>query len=239
MAIVYQHRRLDTNEIFYIGIGINKNRAYSKSGRNKHWHNIVNKVGYEVDILIDGCKMSQAKYIEKNMISYIGQSCNKTGKLVNITKGGEDRATNKNRVCVNKNEKEAFIFSDQLEHYINSGWSVGRSLKAKKAIGKSNSISQLGKKLPQTTKEKMRGKRDPYKLSQSKKNIIEELYKTKTIEEISKIVDISFPTILRFLKDFNIYSKKRKIKICPHCNISGVGPNMTRYHFENCKNKIT
>jgi hypothetical protein len=67
MAIVYQHRRLDTNEIFYIGIGINKNRAYSKSGRNKHWHNIINKVGYEVDVLIDGCKMSQAKYIEKNI----------------------------------------------------------------------------------------------------------------------------------------------------------------------------
>lgn len=237
MAVVYQHRRLDTNEIFYIGIGINKNRAYSKSGRNKYWHNIVNKVGYEVDILIDGCKMSQAKCIEKNMISCIGQSCYKTGKLVNITKGGDDSATNKNRICVNKNEKEAFVFSDQLEYYINLGWSVGRSSKAKKAIGKSNSISQLGKKHPERTKQKMRGKRDPYKLSQSKKNSIEELYKTKTIGEISKIIDVSFPTILQFLKDSNLYSKKRKTQICPYCSLIGSGSNMSRYHFNNCKLK--
>lgn len=26
-----------------------------------------------------------------------------------------------------------------------------------------------------------------------------------------------------------------KFKICPHCNTEGSGPNMTRYHFDNCK----
>lgn len=35
--------------------------------------------------------------------------------------------------------------------------------------------------------------------------------------------------------------KKRGIKfekiICPHCGKEGGGPNMTRYHFENCKDK--
>ncbi len=35
MAIVYQHRRKDTNEIFYIGIGKNTNRAYNKYSRSK------------------------------------------------------------------------------------------------------------------------------------------------------------------------------------------------------------
>jgi len=28
-----------------------------------------------------------------------------------------------------------------------------------------------------------------------------------------------------------------KIVICPHCKKEGSGPNMTRYHFNNCKNK--
>lgn len=28
---------------------------------------------------------------------------------------------------------------------------------------------------------------------------------------------------------------KYKIVICPHCNFEGGGPNMTRYHFNNCK----
>lgn len=34
--------------------------------------------------------------------------------------------------------------------------------------------------------------------------------------------------------------KKHKIKIvvCPHCNISGGGGNMTKYHFNNCKKNI-
>lgn len=29
-----------------------------------------------------------------------------------------------------------------------------------------------------------------------------------------------------------------KEKTCPHCGKIGKGPNMTRYHFENCKDKI-
>ena len=34
-------------------------------------------------------------------------------------------------------------------------------------------------------------------------------------------------------------TKKRVLKLltCPHCNSSGSGGNMTRYHFDNCKNK--
>ena len=33
MAIVYQHRREDTNEVFYIGIGETLKRAYQKKAR--------------------------------------------------------------------------------------------------------------------------------------------------------------------------------------------------------------
>jgi hypothetical protein len=43
MAYVYKHIRKDTNEIFYIGIGVNINRKDSKYSRNKHWHSIVKK----------------------------------------------------------------------------------------------------------------------------------------------------------------------------------------------------
>ena len=54
MAVVYKHTRLDTNEIFYIGIGKTEKRAFSTYSRNKHWHNIVNKAGYTVEILFAG-----------------------------------------------------------------------------------------------------------------------------------------------------------------------------------------
>jgi hypothetical protein len=89
MAIVYQHRRLDTNEIFYIGVGKDKKRAYSKSGRNIHWQRIVNKYGYQVDILINGCRYDEARNVEIGMIKDFGRSDLGLGSLVNKTDGGE------------------------------------------------------------------------------------------------------------------------------------------------------
>jgi hypothetical protein len=89
MAVVYQHRRKDNNNIFYIGIGKSRNRAYSKINRNKHWWNIVNKTGYEVDILIEGCTWKQACDIEKGIISSYGRADLGLGLLVNLTDGGE------------------------------------------------------------------------------------------------------------------------------------------------------
>jgi hypothetical protein len=89
MAIVYQHKRLDTNTVFYVGIGKDKARAYSKSGRNKHWHNIVNKVDYSVTILIGEISMDEAWRLEMELISYYGRTHLGTGLLANVTEGGE------------------------------------------------------------------------------------------------------------------------------------------------------
>jgi hypothetical protein len=88
MAFVYQHRRKDTNEVFYIGIGSNKKRAYIY-GRNPHWDRIVDKYGYEVDILIEGCSWEEACDIEKGMIANYGRADLCLGPLVNMTNGGD------------------------------------------------------------------------------------------------------------------------------------------------------
>jgi len=89
MAVVYQHRRKDNNSVFYIGIGKNKNRAYAKTFRNKYWTNVVNSIGYEVDILVDGCTWEQACEIEKGMIASYGRVDLNNGILVNMTDGGD------------------------------------------------------------------------------------------------------------------------------------------------------
>ncbi len=36
----------------------------------------------------------------------------------------------------------------------------------------------------------------------------------------------------------SLKGKKHNLKLvkCPFCNKEGSGPNMTRYHFDNCKN---
>lgn len=91
MAYVYKHTRLDNNQVFYIGIGSSNNykRAYSKCNRNKHWYNIVNKHGYNVDVLLTDLTWEEACEIEKSLISKIGRMDLSTGTLVNMTNGGD------------------------------------------------------------------------------------------------------------------------------------------------------
>jgi hypothetical protein len=89
MAIVYLHRRLDTNDVFYVGIGAQSKRAYLKIGRNKHWHNIVNKFGYSIEITHDNIIWEEACSIEKYLISFYGRNDLSNGSLCNLTDGGD------------------------------------------------------------------------------------------------------------------------------------------------------
>jgi len=93
MAYVYQHIRLDTNEVFYIGIGSDTNgefvRANNVSDRkNRYWNNIVNKVGYRVEILTDGISWGDACKEERRLIKRYGRVSD-GGVLTNITEGGD------------------------------------------------------------------------------------------------------------------------------------------------------
>lgn len=92
MAIVYQHKRLDTNEVFYIGIcdtHRKDKRPYSFFNRNKFWHNVVKKAGFNVEITHEGICWEEACAIERYLICFYGRRDLKTGILVNLTDGGE------------------------------------------------------------------------------------------------------------------------------------------------------
>lgn len=78
---VYGHYRKDTNLLFYVGKGKNK-RAWDKNSRNKYWHHIVNKVGYEVDIIYKNLTEEQAFKNEIALITDLSPEAN-------FTKGGE------------------------------------------------------------------------------------------------------------------------------------------------------
>ena len=92
MALVYRHLK-PNGEVFYIGIGVNKKRAYSKHGRNRYWHNVVNKYGYEVQILTNGIDYEFAKEIEMLLIAHYGRRDLNKGTLVNLTDGAEGNQT--------------------------------------------------------------------------------------------------------------------------------------------------
>lgn len=82
---VYFHRRLDNNQVFYVGKGCG-NRAWVVSGRTEYWHRVVNKYGYTIDIFVNHLTEQEAFDIEIEQIAYhryIGI------KLCNMTDGGE------------------------------------------------------------------------------------------------------------------------------------------------------
>ena len=80
---VYQHLKKDTDEVFYIGKGSGY-RARVKSQRSKHWNNVVNKYGYDIEIVQDELSEDEAFQLEVELITKIGLD-----NLVNMTNGGE------------------------------------------------------------------------------------------------------------------------------------------------------
>ena len=89
MAVVYQHIRKDTNQIFYIGIGKTIASAKSKNGRNNYWKNIVKKTEYDIEILHTDLTWDEACELEKKYIKQYGRVDIGTGILSNMTDGGD------------------------------------------------------------------------------------------------------------------------------------------------------
>jgi hypothetical protein len=93
MAYVYRHIRFDKNQPFYIGIskGESRNckRGSSSFGRNTIWKRIVDKTGWEVEIILDGLTWDEAKLKEIEFVKLYGRLNNNTGILANMTDGGE------------------------------------------------------------------------------------------------------------------------------------------------------
>ena len=68
---VYCHRRKTDGKCFYIGKGSGK-RYKAKESRNPHWWNIVNKHGFETEILVNNITELKAFELEAEFCKQIG-----------------------------------------------------------------------------------------------------------------------------------------------------------------------
>ena len=175
MAIVYQHIRKDTNEVFYIGIGKTRRRAYSKENRNNHWHNIVNKVGYDIDILIEGLTWDEACIKENELIKQHGRNDLGEGKLVNMTDGGEGTP---NRILSEESKRKIGLAS------------IGRQFddEARKKMGEASKGNKhaLDHKHDEATRKKMSQSRTGKPRSEEFKRMMSEKYKGQKMSEEQK-----------------------------------------------------
>ena len=255
MSIVYQHRRLDTDEIFYIGIGLSLRRAYSKSKRNKFWQNIVSKSGYHVDILYDNIEWDDACKKEKELISLYGRRCIGTGILTNINEGGTgnvgykhtEEYKEKMSMIMKSKPKGPYSISDQtnlnriekIKEYYRINGSPNKGIKRtdefKQYLSKLNK-GKPGRPASEETKKKLsdmfkgrKGTRTGAILSDETKN---KMSNSAKIRDNSKYKRIKTD---EEKNKISLASKMRPRVECPHCNKIGDITSMTRWHFNNCK----
>lgn len=96
---LYRHIRLDKNEPFHVGIGTKikgssyskeYSRAFSNTGRNRFWRNVVNKnKNYRIEIVLESNDYSFIKEKEKEFIKLYGRKNLGKGTLTNLTDGGD------------------------------------------------------------------------------------------------------------------------------------------------------
>lgn len=141
---VYGHYRLDTNNLFYVGIGTKQPndkghyRANTHKDRNPIWKSIVRRAGYRIEVLFDSLTKDEAVNTEISLIQKHGRIIFNNGTLSNITDGGEgvwglkmsDCAKEKMRIA-----KIGFKHTDEAKEKIRLT-STGRGLpeSAKKLI---------------------------------------------------------------------------------------------------------
>lgn len=184
MAIVYEHLRNDTNEVFYVGMGRFEKRAYSKEHRNKFWNHIVSKHGYTINIIHKDLSWEDACKMEKLLIEKYGRRDLGKGNLVNMTDGGDGRlgmiCSEKTRQKISEANKGR-TFSEETKQKFREAMMGNKYTLGKKHSEESKqklSAALKGRKLSEEHIQKMRDRipseETRQKMSESKKNMSEE-----------------------------------------------------------------
>jgi len=224
MAIVYQHRRVGTNEIFYVGIGKNRERAFSHKNRNKHWYSVVRKEGYQVDILIEGTDWLSACEVERGLIKAYGRRDLGLGTLVNMTDGGEG--------AINPSEETKEKIGNANRGRV---FTVEEIEKRKK--------SRSGYRPSEETKQKMSRSRIGFKHSKEVISKMSQIAIGKEGTNIGKIFSKEWCINISKAKvgyKHKVESKEKMVGLfttvtCPFCKKEGQKTAMKRWHFNNCK----
>jgi group I intron endonuclease len=199
MHLVYQHRKADTNEIFYVGKGTTK-RSKQSSGRSEYWHRTANKHGFIVEIIKDNIDEEFAFFIEKEAIDVY----RKRGiKLVNITDGGEGSSgykhTEKHKAKLKGNTYGSSAWGKNFK-----GCKHSLQTRQKWSEIRKGNTNKLGTKLSEESKKKISdSNKGKPKLSkriltdEQVRQIRKDLCEMDTLVSIAKKYNVSESTIRR------------------------------------------
>jgi hypothetical protein len=208
MFCVYEHTRLDTNAIFYVGKGSHR-RAYSKHRRNKHWNSVVAKAGgYSVRLVADEIEEDLSFLVEMERIDQLKRM---GVKLSNQTDGGEGPSG-----YSHTDEAKRKIAEAQMgeKHWtVNHVYTEEHKAKLKIARSKFVYTDEVRAKLSEAGKRRVYTDKTKAKMSKSKQGRKHHMANTiafdgkvfGTAKELSEYTGVNYSTIRCRIK---LYPKK-------------------------------
>jgi len=145
---VYQHRKADTGEIFYVGKGMGR-RAYDSFHRSKYWKNIVAKHGLIVEFIKENITEPESLKLEILTIDSYRQ---KGLQIINMTDGG-DGTTGYAHTPEHKEKMSSILSGENNPRYGKVGTRKG--VKATPETVEKLRLSHLGKRHSEEQKKKI------------------------------------------------------------------------------------
>ena len=216
---VYEHLRLDTGAVFYVGKGTGKRcTVRSHHHRNEFWQRTEKKAGgFTVCIVAKDVDEELAFLVEQERISQLRT----VGiRLCNMTDGGDGTSGWVKTLEWRKKVGAAHLgktVSKETKAKLSAsaiGYKHSENAKAKMFASRLGMQNALGHKHSEETKQKM---------SKAHKGNQSRLGQIRSSDEKAK-------------QSIAMKGKTQGILICPHCEKAG-GNSMKRWHFENCKGK--
>jgi len=147
---IYQHRKADTNEIFYVGKGKGTRLNQSK-GRNQYWHRVVAKHGFIAEYIAQNLDEELAFLAEMEAIDVYRR---RGIQLVNHTDGGEGvsgyKHTEEHKSKLKGNNRGSLTWGMTFKGKKHTEES--RQKMSHSQVGNKN---KLGKKVSEESKQKM------------------------------------------------------------------------------------
>jgi hypothetical protein len=226
MFYVYEHIRPDTGKIFYVGKGSGK-RAFTRRGRNRYWHRVVNKTGsFSVRLVAENLDEELAFLVEGELIDKLKRI---NVPLCNSTLGGEGVS--------------GYVFTEESKQKMSlrrKGVPKGPMPDATKQKISQVKTEEFRKKISNALKGRKRSPQECANISQGQKG------KTLSVEHRKKLSiarsgeknhmwgrthnDVAMEKIRQ--SRFNC----KKVE-CPHCKKVADTANAARWHFNKCKMK--
>ena len=151
MFYIYQHRKADTNDIFYVGKG-KALRLNQMHGRNNYWHRVVAKHGFIAEKIAD--------HLDEELVFLAEMECidiyRRRGiKLVNHTNGGEGvsgyKHSDEHKAKLKGNNRGASSWGITFK-----GKKHTEESREKMSYARIGNKNKLGKKISEEAKEKIR-----------------------------------------------------------------------------------